>query len=1026
MPQDILFDLNALGERGVELAQLAGSTEAAGRIETISGTITVRRISGESETLSEGDAVYMGDTIDVGDGGNVGVIFADDTTLALGSGAQLVIDEMVYDPESESGSLALSVADGVFSFVSGQISKTADEAMTLNTPVATIGIRGTKGAGVAAPEGSENQITLMPEDDGQLGEIVVRNEGGVQVLNQPNQSVAMTSRFEAPPPPITLSQGDIENMYGSTLSAMPPPPRRDARRNEEAAGEGDGEGGENGEAEGEGEATDEEVAEVVEGEEEAVEEELEEELPEEELAAIGEEAPIGEETGAFEQTDPMFADVGGALGEPEIGDDVIAGEDGQDVVLGGAGDDVFGEPEGGFLGGDEGLSFDDFGLTDPNSLLDVGPEDDAFFEEDAFLEEETDPEIVEDPVVDDTTATSGVINGTSAAEQRIGTSSDDTMNMGDGDDWAMGDQGNDTLYGDGGNDVLFGDHPTIGRLSVDDNGLELSAGTSITYSPGSVASEGTTEMITVFVASGSSLIATDTNSASDVYVRYGESLELVSSAADGTVGDGSSQNGMVATDGTYAFFDSYATNLDGTTGSNQQVYRKNLTTGEVEKVSVLSDGSTEGDGYSRLLSVSADGNLAVFYTNATNFATDESATDGNSNSDIYVKNMTDQSIELVSKSVAASLATGDGSSTQAMISGDGSTIVFYSSSTDLYDSNADNTSDDTNGVGDIFVYDVASTSITEIASVDSAEALVTTGSSYNPDISSDGRYVVFESDATSLVTGDTNGLRDIFRRDLTTGDTIRVNTDDDGNQATVSGAYNPTISDDGDFIVFQSSDTSLETDTSGSTHIYIKQISTGDLQVLDKPIGVTEADNGSYYAHISGDGQTVFFTSYATNLVPADGNAQGDVFAVANPFVQDTGGGDDILDGGDGNDTLWGGYGNDTLTGGAGDDLFYFRFSGNDTVDVITDFNNSTQSDKIWLEHDMFALTGGGSVTINFEYMTGSFDGSNAASDASNVIQDGSGNLYVDTNGAQTTGGYSVVATVQGDQVTASDLDVQE
>ncbi|SCA57312.1 hypothetical protein MTBPR1_50068 [Candidatus Terasakiella magnetica] len=341
MPQDMLFDLNTLGERGVELAQLAGNTEAAGRVETINGTVTVQRVDGESVALREGDAIFMGDSLDVADGSSLGLIFADDTTVALGSGAQMVIDEMVYDPVGESGSLSLSIADGVFSFVSGQIAKTQDEAMLLNTPVATIGIRGTKGAGVAAPEGSENQITLMAEEDGQLGEIIVRNDAGVQVLNQPNQSVAMVSRFEAPPPPVVMSSAEIQNAYGSALSVMPPPPKR----------RGDAEG----------EATEDEVEEAA---EEAIEEEVEAAEEEGEAEASGE-VEDAEEIVLEEEkieTEPMFADTGGALGE-----EPIVGGEGEDALIGGAGEDGFG-PTGFATSGDT-FDFGSAVLTDPASLL---------------------------------------------------------------------------------------------------------------------------------------------------------------------------------------------------------------------------------------------------------------------------------------------------------------------------------------------------------------------------------------------------------------------------------------------------------------------------------------------------------------------------------------------------------------------------------------------------------------------------------------------------------------------------------
>ena len=73
----------------------------------------------------------------------------------------MVIDEMIYDPSNNSNSSSsFSVVKGVFSFVSGQVAKSGDDAMVVKTPVASIGIRGTTVAGKAAAEGSSNSITL--------------------------------------------------------------------------------------------------------------------------------------------------------------------------------------------------------------------------------------------------------------------------------------------------------------------------------------------------------------------------------------------------------------------------------------------------------------------------------------------------------------------------------------------------------------------------------------------------------------------------------------------------------------------------------------------------------------------------------------------------------------------------------------------------------------------------------------------------------------------------------------------------
>ncbi|SCA57313.1 hypothetical protein MTBPR1_50069 [Candidatus Terasakiella magnetica] len=946
MADNVLFDLKDLGEQGVELAQLAGSGEAAGRIETVNGTVTVRRLNGESASLNEGDEIFMGDTLEVGPSGNVGLIFADDTTVALGEGAQMVIDEMVYDPEGPSGSMTLSVADGVFSFVSGQISKTQDEAMVLNTPVATIGVRGTKGAGVAAPEGSENQITLMAEEDGQLGEIIVRNDAGVQVLNQPNQSVAMTSRFEAPPPPTVMSAAQIENMYGSALSVMPPPPKRRDEANED--GNGEGEEGENAEGE-EAVEEGEEVAEGEAGEAEGEGEGEEELAAEEELApeeeALKEEAP--QEGDIAPEAEPMFAE-GGPLGEKPVGEP-LAGAEGEGDLIGAAGEDRLSPTEGGPAGEDVGLDFGDLGLPDPGSLLDVKTGD-IPPPPPAPVPDPVAP-IVEDPVVSDPVSSGTTITGTSAAEQRLGTDAAETFHMGAGDDWAMGDHGDDTLYGEAGNDVLYGDEPIIGRISTDDNGLEISpAGSAIlTQLPTNLFTDDGNDLISVFVASSSALVSEDTNSVDDVYVKIGQDLVLGSANAAGDPGNAASTNGILSGDGKYLFFDSLATNLDGGAGSYLQVFRKNLSSGEVEMVSTLSDGTTEGDNISSIMSVSDDGNLVVFRTYASNFSSDVSATDTNGTYDLFIKNMTDNSLQLVSKNVSASLGTGDASSYKAVISGGGSTVVFESSANDLWDSNADNSSDDTNTGTDIFIYDVATQKVSDIASVDSSEVLMTTSSSYNPSISTDGRYVVFESDATAMVTGDTNGFRDIFRRDLTTGDTIRVNTTSASAEATGNHSYNATISDDGDFVVFESLATNLVSGVTSGSHVYIKQISTGYISVLDAPAAGTVGDSNAYQAHISSDGKSIMFYSSSTNLVPADGNASSDIFMVANPFSAETGGGNDTLNGGAGDDTLVGGSGNDTYEFNTAFGLDTIDdHSGTDTIkfdDEVIDYSFTTVND---------------------------------------------------------------------------------
>ena len=135
----------------------------------------------------------------------------------------MVLDELVYDPATGTGSMAVDMVEGAFSFVSGEIAKTGPDAMKVSTPVATIGIRGTTVAGKAAVEGNENSFTLLQDADGGVGQISVSNAGGTQVLAQIGATTSITS-FTAPPPPIILSAAQIQANYGTALNVLPPTP----------------------------------------------------------------------------------------------------------------------------------------------------------------------------------------------------------------------------------------------------------------------------------------------------------------------------------------------------------------------------------------------------------------------------------------------------------------------------------------------------------------------------------------------------------------------------------------------------------------------------------------------------------------------------------------------------------------------------------------------------------------------------------------------------------------------------------
>ncbi len=193
-----------------------------GQVETLSGTVIVIRADGTRVEIKAGDSVYQGDILESSDDGAIGVVLADETTFSMAENGRMVLDEMVFDPGTQEGSVSLSVMQGVFTFVSGQVAKTDPDAMTLNTPVATIGIRGTQ-VGIDIADGKEMKIALMEEADGFVGEVVISNNAGVSVLNGANEFSSISS-FNLPPTEVTvMSKAELVSSFGRALHSMPTP-----------------------------------------------------------------------------------------------------------------------------------------------------------------------------------------------------------------------------------------------------------------------------------------------------------------------------------------------------------------------------------------------------------------------------------------------------------------------------------------------------------------------------------------------------------------------------------------------------------------------------------------------------------------------------------------------------------------------------------------------------------------------------------------------------------------------------------
>ncbi len=405
--------------------------------------------------------------------------------------------------------------------------------------------------------------------------------------------------------------------------------------------------------------------------------------------------------------------------------------------------------------------------------------------------------------------------------------------------------------------------PLIERASQANDGTEGDDASSVS----SVSGDGT---LVAFESSASSLVPGDTNQRSDIFLydSGSDSIERLSMAHDGTQADQDSNRPRVNEDGRFIAFDSYATNLiPSDTNGKRDVFLIDLHAYVMKRVSVSSAG-TEGAGTSSSPCISADGRFVGFES----FAADLVPGDTNWNLDVFVFDTQTDSLERVS--VSSGGIEGDGYSSNCSISGNGRYVAFESSAGNLVPG-------DTNGQADVFVFDRTSATIDRVSVADGGGQ--GNSASLKPSISADGRYVAFESSASNLVSGDTNGKTDVFVFDRTTATIDRVSVADDGGQGlSLSGA--PSICADGRYVAFQSYASNLVPgDTNNAYDIFVRDRLERKLDRISMGHDGAEADDASFLPSISTDGRSVAFESMAPNLVPADGNGFQDIFLVTIP-----------------------------------------------------------------------------------------------------------------------------------------------
>jgi quinohemoprotein amine dehydrogenase alpha subunit-like protein/WD40 repeat protein len=231
-------------------------------------------------------------------------------------------------------------------------------------------------------------------------------------------------------------------------------------------------------------------------------------------------------------------------------------------------------------------------------------------------------------------------------------------------------------------------------------------------------------------------------------------------------------------------------------------------------------------------------------------------------------------------SLAPDKSEGNSHSLQTALSMDGRWLAFASLATNLVDG-------DTNGSADVFVLDRRTGTITRASVGAGGVEAERGGSSLGPSISADGRFVAFESAARNLVTGDNNGVQDVFVHDSQTGTTVRASVNSGGSEADKDSRA-ASISGDGRFVAFQSNATNLvANDTNSTEDIFVFDRQTGQTTRVSVGPGGAQAESAanSNSPSISGDGRHVAFVSAARNLVAADTNS--DKNGATDVFVHD-------------------------------------------------------------------------------------------------------------------------------------------
>jgi Tol biopolymer transport system component len=385
----------------------------------------------------------------------------------------------------------------------------------------------------------------------------------------------------------------------------------------------------------------------------------------------------------------------------------------------------------------------------------------------------------------------------------------------------------------------------------------------------------------VFCSQATNLVAGDTNGCADVFVRdrLTGATQLVSVTSTGAQTNDDSWATGVSGDGLRVCFLSLATNLvPGDTNGVMDAFVRDLATGTTSRVSVGASGQ-QATTYIDVATISADGSAVVFGTESPMVGSDTNALH-----DVFVHTLATGSVERVSVGTAGS--QGNGNSFSPCVSADGRFVAFHSLANNLVPG-------DTNGARDIFVRDRQNAITARLST--GPGGLQSNGDSRAAACSADARYVAFVSYASNLVPGDTNLALDVFVHDRVAGVTERVSVSSSGGEGVgpnPSSVTIPSISADGRHVAFYSPLNGLDGPVNLADDAFVRDRLAGRTMLVSRSsLGVSGAGGSGPLAQfgndwllettaMANDPPLAVFTTLAPNMVPWDGNAAPDVFAV--------------------------------------------------------------------------------------------------------------------------------------------------